>query len=336
MRIAPFRRQVAIPSSLFVAAALLIAPTACADEPTVAKKPQPEAAETLAPFVDGQTLVVAHVDLNAFEAVKTIDWITGILGFSERSRDHIQAQAAPISVVTQGLPKHQTVSVYIVISLSDVGRLPFFLVLPVDDHTPSIPIATEARRELEKAWNRKVASERVGDALIVGSQETIDRLKKVKPVARPEIAAAFKAVDDGALQIAFIPSADMRRLAEALLPEAPKQLGGGPTKTFTQGAIWSAISIDLPPSKVAARLVVQSADAEAAAALDRQLATAIDAIAALPSVREGSPKFADVAKRLAPKADGDQLKIELTEEQGEVTEGVKLLGPLLQAILNVK
>jgi hypothetical protein len=155
-------------------------------------------------------------------------------------------------------------------------------------------------------------------------------------VARPEITAAFKAVDDGAIQIAFIPSADMRRLAEALLPEAPKQLGGGPTKTFTQGAVWTAISIDLPPATVAARVVVQSTNVEAAAALDRQLAAAIDAIAALPSVRDGSPKFAETAKRLAPKPDGDQLKIELNDEQGDVTEGIKILGPLLQAILNSK
>jgi len=335
-------RRITVACALILAIHVFVSDRSRAVELPAAKDLHNDAATTLAPFVDNQTLLVAHVDLNAFEAVKTIDWITGVLGFSERSRDHIQSQAAPISVVTQGLPKSQSVSVYIVISLSDIAsfsggaRLPFFLVLPVDDRTPSIPIATEARRELEKAWNRKVAQERVGEALIVGSQETIDRLKKVKPVARPEIAAAFKAVDDGALQIAFIPSVEMRRLAEALFPEAPKQLGGGLTKTFTQGAIWSAIAIDLPPGQIAARLVIQSADAAAATALDQQLAIAIDAIAALPSVRDGSPKFAEIAKRLAPKADGDQLKIELTEENGDVTEGVKLLGPILQAILNVK
>ncbi|HEY2840248.1 MAG TPA: hypothetical protein VGJ26_13920 [Pirellulales bacterium] len=303
-------------------------------EPPAEKKAPPSAAETLAPYVDAQTLVVAHVDLNAFEPMKTIDWLTGILGLSPRDRDNIQSQAAPISVVTQGLPKGQSVSVYVVISLSDIGRLPFFLVLPLDDHTPAIPIATEARRELEKAWNRKVASDRVGDALVVGSPETIERLKKAKPVARPEIDAALSAVDEGAVQIALIPSPDMRRLAEALLPEAPKQLGGGPTKTFTQGAVWAALSIDLPPHKVEARLVIQSVDAAAAVALDRRLATAIDAIAALPSVRDGAPNFAEVARRLVPKPDGDQLKIVLDEEEGDVTAGLKLLGPLLRVILN--
>ena len=106
-----------------------ISSSACrADEPATTKQsPHADAAATLAPFVDNQTLLVAHVDLNAFEALKTIDWITGVLGFSERSRDHIQSQAAPISVVTQGLPKSQSVSVYIAISLSDItsfARLP--------------------------------------------------------------------------------------------------------------------------------------------------------------------------------------------------------------------
>jgi len=291
-------------------------------------------AKIVAPFVDAQTLVVAHLDLNAFEPMKTIDWLTGILGLSPRSRDNIQSQAVPITVITQGQPKGQTVSVFIVVSLADVGRLPFFLVLPVDDHTPSIPIATEVRRELEKAWNRKVASERVGDALIVGSQETIDRLKKGKPVARPEIAAAYNAVGAGGLQIAFVPSADVRRLAEALLPEAPKYLGGGATKIFTQGAVWSAISIDLPPNKIAARLVIQSADAAAASALEKELGTTIDAVALHPNVKTATPEFAEIAKRLTPKAVEDQLKIELSEEKQEITDGIKVLGSLMQAVMN--
>jgi len=248
-------------------------------------------AEVIAPYVDDKTLVVVHLDLMAFDAVETVDWFAEVAELSDRERDKLQAQAVLIGVVTQTLPTEKSVDAFVVISLADLGRLPFFLVLPIDESSPASAIAAEARRDIEKDWKRKVVTERLGEALVIGSQETIDRLKKDRPTARPDVAAAFRSAGSGAVQVAFVPSAALRKLAETVFPTLPQALGGGPTRAFTQGGTWVAVGIDFPPKKVAVRVAVQSADAEAAATLERELARIFAAAARLPQVAEAVPEF---------------------------------------------
>ncbi len=221
-------------------------------------------AELIAPLADRQTLLVAHVDLLAFDATETVDWLAELLDLPDQAHDGMLAQAVPINVIRQTLPRDSSVDVYIVSSMSDFGRLPFFLVMPLEGATPATAIAAEARRDLEKGFDRRLQSERIGKALVTGSPETIERLKQNEAPERPEIAAAFAAAGAGAVQVAFVPSAELRKLAETLLPQLPEVLGGGETKVFTQGVHWVAASFDLPPEDPAIRLVVQSSDADGA------------------------------------------------------------------------
>ena len=287
----------------------------------------------VAPYLDEQTLLVAHLDLAAFDAPQTVDWLAELLDLPERVRDSLQAQAAPINVVIQHLAKDSSADVFIVGSLADAGRLPFFLLLPLDGKTPAAAIAGEARREIEKAWNRPLATEEVGGALVTASQETIDRLKRGKPADRPEVAAALTAAGGGAVQLAFVPPAALGKLVETILPQLPQSLGGGATKIFTQGGLWVAAGVDLPPEEIAIRVVVQSADAASALALQDELARFFTAVGKLPQVSEAVPEFGELSARLLPKAAGDQLKLELTEENGGVDALAAIVAPLSRVVV---
>ena len=203
--------------------------------------PLDRVAKIVAPLVDEQTLAVVHANLTAFDAATTIDIVARGLQWPEDVRDHLQVQFAPIQVVTQSLPETAAVDAILVISFSDLAQLPFFLALPIDNTTPAKAIALEARCAIGESWRREVVSEEIGDTLITGAPSTLARLKKAKPVARPEIAAAFQAVGQGGIQFAIVPSAAVRKLAESLAPKLPERLGGGSTKTFTQGIVWSAV-----------------------------------------------------------------------------------------------
>jgi hypothetical protein len=290
-------------------------------------------ANTIAPYVDEQTLVVAHLNLMAFDAVETVDWLAEFVGLSDQERDRLQAQVVLIGVVTQTLAKDKSIDAFVVISLADMGRLPFFLVVPLAESSPASAISAEARRQLEKDWQRKLVTEQVGEALVTGSQETIDRLKKQQPLARPELTAAFHCAGAGAVQVAFVPSAALGKLADTIVPELPKNLGGGRTKAFTQGARWVAADIDLPPQKIALRIRVQSADAEAAAALESAVAKLFAAAAELPQIAEAVPEFDELSRRLLPQADGDQLKLELSEDNGGIDALRSIAGPALRALV---
>ena len=246
-------------------------------------------AKIVAPYLDGQTLVVAHLDLMAFDALPAVDALAKLTTMPDQQRNNSQAQVVPINVISQSTPAGTAIDVFVVAGLADVARLPFFLVLPLDATTPANAISSEARRDIEKGWGRPLVSEPIGSALVTGSPETIDRLKKSQAVARGEVAAAFQATGRSAIQLAFIPSAELRRLAENLVPELPKQLGGGSTKVFTQGIVWGAVGVDLPPKKFAVHVILQSVDAEAAAALEQELAKLFEAIGRLPQIQDSIP-----------------------------------------------
>ena len=278
--------------------------------------PHDRVAAIVAPLVDEQTMAVVHVDMMAFDVTAAIDALAQGFQLSEEDRDHLQVQFAPIQVVTQGLPETASVDTILVISLADVARLPFFLVLPIDKTTPTAAIALEAQRTIEESWRQQVASESIGQTLITAAPATIERLKKVRPVARPEIASALQATGPSGLTVAVVPSAGLRKLAESLAPRLPERLGGGPTGVFTRGIVWASIGVDLPPKAIKVRVVLQSADAEAAKLLEAEIRKLVAAIGELPQVKAANAKFDEFAKRLLPAAQGDRLTLELTEEDG--------------------
>jgi hypothetical protein len=317
-----------VPALIFVAAALAALVGRAEDQ-----RRDHALGQIVAPYVDGQTLIVASLDLMAFDAGETVDWLAKLVGMPDREHDKLRADAALVGVVTQTVSKDSPLDVLVVSSLSDIARMPFFIVLPTGKGSPAGAIAVELRRDLEKAWQRKLVSEQIGDALVTGTEETIERLRKSQAAERPDITAALEAARGSAMRLAFVPSAELRTLVEGIMPEQlPKQFGGGRTKAFTQGAQWVAAGLDLPPNSVAVRVTVQSVDAAAAAELDRELANLFEAIGQLPGVKD-IPDFGELFERLRPRASGDQLKLELTEENGGIAALTKVLGPVMQAAM---
>jgi hypothetical protein len=289
----------------------------------------------VAPYVDLQTLIVVHADLMAFEVPGTLDAFAKHFAWPDQLRDFMKAQAAPIEVVTQTLPSDSTADIFLVSSLLDIARVPFYMVLPLDNATPAGAIAVETRRDIEREFRRPVVTEHIGKASITGSPETIERLKKSAPVARPELAAAFAATVDSAVQIAVVPSVELRKLLGGIVPQLPSQLGGGATKTFTEGIAWAAIGVDLPPAEVAVHVIIQSTSPEAAAALEREMPRLLEAIGKLDNVRDSIKDFDELAKRLVPKASGDQLRLDLTEDDGGITALATLAGPIVRALTSM-
>ena len=67
------------------------------------------------------------------------------------------------------------------------------------------------------------------------------RIRTAEPKARPELTAAMAAGGDTSIQIAIIPSTTQRRSIEESMAVLPRELGGGPITTLTQG-----LTLDLP------------------------------------------------------------------------------------------
>jgi len=180
-----------------------------------------------------------------------------------------------------------------------------------------------------------VVTKLIGNVLVLADRkEALAQLESVKPDQRPELVKAFQAAGDTAVQVAIIPPKHFARVVEEMLPELPKEIGGGSSTIVTHGALWAAIGIDLPP-KATAKLVVQSQDTAAVEALIQKVGDAMRFLDGLPETKKRVPKFNQIAASLMPKAEKDQLVLVLDEAGAKgLLELVR--PPLEQAQLTAK
>src|SRR5271157_140061 len=104
----------------------------------------------------------------------------------------------------------------------------------------------------------------VHNAVFAGTNEALERVRQLKPVERPELAAAFAALGDTGAELVLTPSADTRRVVEEMLPILPMELGGGPITAVTRGLLWTAVGLT-PDPEPRLQFVVQAKDAESSA-----------------------------------------------------------------------
>ena len=83
-------------------------------------------AKIVAPYLDGQTLVVAHLDLMAFDALPAVDVLAKLTTMPDQQRNNLQAQVVPINVISQSTPAGTAIDVFVVAGLADArGCLSF-------------------------------------------------------------------------------------------------------------------------------------------------------------------------------------------------------------------
>lgn len=282
-------------------------------------KPEAEArAKTLAPFLDDETIVVAHVDLARVD----VDKIVGLL-----SNGALGGRLEELALVAKshinGLTEAGGRDVYLVVSLADVPERTPFVLAPFGKGVNADRL-TEALAALPLA-----ARQRIGDVLVAGDRETIDRLQRTHGSARPELVRAFEAAGDTTAQLLLLPTSDARRVLEELMPSLPAELGGEPTAVVTQGAMWMALGVAVSP-RPALRLVTQSRDSAAATALAGRLRLWLPLVARLGEREQVLARLPELSKRLLPVVQGDRLVLSLSGD--DLEEFQAMLRPSVKEI----
>lgn len=281
------------------------------------KKVDAEArAKAVAPFLDEQVIAVGHVDLTRVDVNAIAEKV------SEYAKLKEEEIAGPKKKVGDWLAvwkKADIRELYVVVSLADVPGLPPLVVVPLEGDADAKAIG-EALSGTKLF--KECRFEKVGSALVGGAEKTLTRLKGMKPEERPELAKAFAAAGDTAVQAVLIPSNENRKVVEEIMPKLPQELGGGPITTVTHGVRWAALGVDLPP-KLSLRGIVQSSDAEAAKKLRELIARFYKLVG-----EEGSPKqkardffpgWDKLVEQLTPKVEGDRLVVALEEKDVAAT-----------------
>jgi len=274
-------------------------------------------AETIARFVDEQTIGIVHVELSRLDFDQLLKQAAELAPGSEKLLAPVVEKARPdVKRLIASGAKH----VYLLFSLADPRRP--LRVFAFEDGAD-----VKALREAIGAQPSE-AVEQVNHALVVGDKKTVERIRMQTPVARPEIARAFEAAGNSAIQLLALPTTDNRRVIEELLPSLPAEVGGGSSKVLTRGAMWAAAGIDLAPQP-RLKLVVQSQDREAAAALRDKWLTVLKLIGRDARVAKVVPQFDTLSAKLTPAIQDDRLQLLVEKDSlawGPLAELLKTAG----------
>ncbi|HVC94407.1 MAG TPA: DUF1559 domain-containing protein [Pirellulales bacterium] len=264
--------------------------------------------KTIAPFVDERTVAVAHVDVSRFDLGPTFDYMGKVA--PDMKEELSKAQASAQSVLDQ-FRKAGGREMFVVVSLADVPESSPFVVVPLADGAVESALANILPLEAHRMLH---------GALVLAARATLDRLASQRPTPRPDVARAFEAAGDTAAQVLIVPTADSRRVIEELSPTLPAEVGGGPAKTLTRGALWVAMGVNTT-SPWSASLVLQSQDREAAGALRRHWLEVYKFLGRHREIVAALPEFDQIAAKLVPEIKGDKLYLSIDERN----QGAELL-----------
>lgn len=269
-------------------------------------------AKAIAPFLDGGRVTLAHIDLTRIEIAAVSDKLAKLMPDAASEAEPVRAAAQRVH---QSLQKAGVKDIYVLVSLSDLPQEGPAIVIP---NAAGIDIKA-LEEALKWAPNRKPES--IRGSIVVASPGVLTRLRELKPADHPELAEAFRAAGDKALQIVATLSDDDRRVIEQMQPELPAQIGGGPSTILTQGMTWLAVGIDLPP-KTSLNITIQSKDAAAAAALRTKLAEL------LPRV-QGNPELSKLLSALLPQVKESQLVLNVESADAILTAAANAIRPAI-------
>ncbi len=182
-------------------------------------------------------------------------------------------------------------------------------VVPLVDGADGKSIAAALSGGVRSNPFRWPATETIRGAVVAGTPAGLARIRNAESKARPELLAAMAAGGDAAIQIAIVPSTTLRRSIEESSAVLPRELGGGPITTVTQGLRWISLTLASEP-RPTIRAVVQAKDPDATRAL---LNLAQDAIDLLANASRNEPALASLAApigQIKPLAQGDRITVE--------------------------
>jgi prepilin-type processing-associated H-X9-DG protein len=314
---------------LFLLATMLLVPVTDA---SAAEADAPDsagvAAAAVAPFVDGQTILVARLDAAAVDFGAVEAWVKQAAGPAGAESVRLDALHAGIGRLTTAQADFQKAggrAIYIVVSFGDTPGGLAFVVAPLEHGADA-----KAIEKVLNTWSPDPATHAatIGKSVVLPFGDALARLEHFKPTPRPELAKAFAEGGDAPLVAAIIPSEQVRRVVEAISPRLPPDTGGGPVTVLTRGLMSGSVAVRLPPQP-GVRVVIDSQDADAANAFAGLIRLGLLAARNQPP-RETANLFGLLVSPLSPKVEGDRVVLAL-DDKALAAQVRQLHGPALQA-----
>ena len=300
-------------------------------------------AAAVAPYLDDAALVVIHLDTTRLDLAPAVarvkEMFTG-MGTPQQRAAAIADTDKTVAAVGKWAADFNAAGArdcYAVVSMSGFPEFPIYVVVPL----PAGANAEAVGKLLEvgSAPGLDAHASVRKDVVLWGRKAMTDRIAAMKaPSPRPDLAKAFEAAGDTAVQVAFVPSEDARKVLAELAPDVPDGPFAGEGQTVAKGIQWGVLGANLSPG-VSFALTIQSPDAPAADRLadliDRALGMARVMITrAAAQSPDGARLVGDIdalIKAFTPKVATDRLTLALDADQS-----LKLTAIILPALAKAR
>lgn len=308
--------------------AALLAGTFCA---SAATSPRDHAAR-VAPYIDPQTLVIAYLDLAAFDFDAAAAFGAAITG---TPKETVRGLLAPPEAWVSSLVKAGGQEIYWILSLDDIGfreglgAFVLAVVRPDGDAELVGRLLEYGASEKPETPNRGPWQELFGTGevrllrpglVFCGHLPSCERITSGPPSPRAGLVDAFTAGGDAPVQVVVIPTDTHRRVVEEMLPRLPQAIGSLPGTVLARGLQYGNLSFGLPPA-IFARMTVESQDGESAQAFRNLVAAGLDTLVQQKDLVRQIPQVASLAELLEPTVEGSRMTLSLDREEIEGAAG---------------
>lgn len=267
------------------------------------KKPGNDAMPSaIAPYVDDQTIAVAHVDMSKVDVDAIVNYLQELAPGSTAENDKLKAAGNQwVKEFTRAGGK----DCFAVFRLA-IPEQAFVLVTPVrpDGNAASMAaLFTAAGLKTETRHG----------VVLAGDKESVHRLATLKPAKRSDLAAAFATGGTSAVRVAVAPPATLRKAMDELVPALPKEFGGGSTKSLVHGLLWAVMHADLPATPHI-HVMIKTRDAATATEVDKLVHTVFELARKEIAEHSGNKAGLDIermTKLLTPKIEKNELVVDL-------------------------
>jgi hypothetical protein len=289
----------------------------------------------LAPLLDEQTYLVAHLDLSRYDEAGIMKTLVPLLPRDIRSE--LEDALKAVKDFQTAFTKAGGSELIVLFDAEEMPN-PSYVYIPLAEKANATALGKLLADTLP--LGREVKVQKAGSMLVVGPAAALKRLDgRREPAAREGLADAIKAAGDTGAQVLLMPTKDQRRVLEEVVPHLPPQFGGIPSKHLTRGLRWAALGLDVSP-KPAFRLTVQCADAAAAKTVNALLVAGVQALGRVKFTGEDKP-FSElfpaeflIAKALQPEVKEDRLIVAVSDPAtlaAGLTRSEDLLARVLRA-----
>jgi hypothetical protein len=252
-------------------------------------------AKIIAPYINDQTFLVAHVDISRVN----LDIVAKYVDADNQAKVKAVAALAKATFLGSGGK-----DIYVVMNWAN----------PMDEVLVVAPLAKGAGVQALAQLAGQIPGYQVevkNNVLLAGTKKAMARLNDFKPLPIPEMAKAFAAVDEGSLQVVFLPPFALKRAFIEMYPQLPKEIGGGDSSVLNFQ--WAAARLDAADA-LAAKIVVQAPDAKAADKIDKVLRRAMAFAGNSEDVKRNVPDAAKIVALLAPTVQADRLVLTMNDK----------------------